>query len=147
MTEEAASLAVPTFVKERRKLKGMTQADLAHSAGLSTAAIHNLEAGKNGFTDKSLAAIARVLECTAVELLTDPKQDSSPAVGEAAVKALLRRIAGLPEDAINPAWKMISGLLEDAGQSQSDSPHGQSGSANRPHEEQPSQSRFQRSSS
>ncbi|MBZ9985701.1 helix-turn-helix domain-containing protein [Mesorhizobium sp. BH1-1-5] len=147
MTEEATPLAVPTFVRERRKLKKLTQAELAHNAGLSTAAIHNLEAGKNGFTDKSLAAIARVLECSPVELLTDPKADGSPAVGEAAVKVLLRRIAGLPEDAINPAWKMISGLLEDAGQSQSDSLRGRSESANRPREEQPSQSRFQRSSS
>jgi transcriptional regulator with XRE-family HTH domain len=147
MAEENAPLAVPTFVKERRKKMKLTQADLAHEAGLSTTAVHNIEAGKNGFTDKTLAALSRALKCSPAELLMDPEKDNSLVRGEAAVKLLLRRIAGLPEDAINPAWKMISGLLEDAGQSRSDSPRGQSEPSNRPHEEEPSQPRFQRSSS
>lgn len=38
--------------------------------------------------------------------------------GEVAIKDLLRTIDKLPEAAVNPLWRLISGYLEDAGQSE-----------------------------
>lgn len=82
MSDEAGPLAVPIYVRHYRKLKGMTQERLADAAGLSTTSVHNLEAGKNGFSDKSLRQIASALELQPHELLTPPGAmiDSDPAI-------------------------------------------------------------------
>lgn len=116
MMKDIIALAVPTSVKERRKLRGWTQSDLAEAAGVSTTAIHNLEAEKNGFTDKTLASIAVALHCRPADLLL-PVESDLRVEGEEGVKALLRQIRGLPEEAINPLWRVIAGYIEDAAQS------------------------------
>ncbi|MBX4889808.1 helix-turn-helix domain-containing protein [Rhizobium bangladeshense] len=107
------TLAVPLFIKERRKKLNISQEKLAERVGVTTATISNLETGRNGFTDKTLAAIAEALKCRPVDLLV-PLGNDDKVEGEVAVKALLRKISGLPEDAINPLWRLISGYLEDA---------------------------------
>ncbi len=66
-------LAVPTFLKQWRTFRGLTQEVLAERAGVTPPSISQLENGKQGFTDDSLARLARVLKCTPAELLAfDP---------------------------------------------------------------------------
>lgn len=71
-------LAVPTFVRKWRKLRDMTQEELGEKIGVSGSSISQLENGKQGFTDKTLADIAAVLDCSPLALLAcDPtRQDS-----------------------------------------------------------------------
>lgn len=69
MEEETLKLAVPTSVRERRKARGWTQPELGERAGISTTAVHNLEAGKNGFTDKTLVALANAFGCRPADIL------------------------------------------------------------------------------
>lgn len=107
------TLAVPLFIKERRKKMNISQEKLAERVGVTTATISNLETGRNGFTDKTLAAVAEALKCRPVDLLL-PLDNEDKVSGETAVKALLRKIYGLPEEAINPVWRLISGYVEDA---------------------------------
>jgi transcriptional regulator with XRE-family HTH domain len=113
MTKDT-TLAVPLFIKDRRKKLNISQERLAEQVGVSTATISNLETGRNGFSDKTLAAVAEALKCRPVDLLL-PMGDQTKVSGEAAVKDLLRRIEGLPPEAINPVWRLISGYIEDAG--------------------------------
>lgn len=71
-------LAVPTFLKSWRKHRDMTQEELGAAVGLTAASISQLENGKQGFTDESLANFARALQCTPAELLAhDPTRDDS----------------------------------------------------------------------
>lgn len=71
-------LAIPTYVRQWRKYRKLSQAKLAELAGLSTPTISQLEAGKQGFTHESLAAIAKALGCSPAELLVrDPRRDDS----------------------------------------------------------------------
>lgn len=113
MSKETTTLAVPLFIKPRRKKLNISQEKLAEQVGVSTATISNLETGRNGFTDKTLAALADALKCRPADLLTPIGSDDKVS-GEHAVKSLLRRIDGLPEEAINPVWRLISGYVEDA---------------------------------
>jgi transcriptional regulator with XRE-family HTH domain len=62
-------LAVPTFLAQWRKYRELTQQELGEKIGLSNSAISQLENGKQGFTDKSLADFAKVLKCTPLALL------------------------------------------------------------------------------
>lgn len=56
----------------------MTQEELAGSVGLTPSSISQLENGKQGFSDKSLADLARVLKCSPVALLAhDPTRVDS----------------------------------------------------------------------
>jgi transcriptional regulator with XRE-family HTH domain len=107
------TLAVPLYIKERRKKLNMSQERLAERVGVSTATISNLETGRNGFTDKTLATIADALACDPIDLLR-PMKSQDKVAGEKAVKELLRSIDGLPADAINAVWRLISGYVEDA---------------------------------
>jgi transcriptional regulator with XRE-family HTH domain len=66
-------LAVPTFLAKWRKHRGMTQEALGAAVGMTASSISQLENGKQGFSDKSLADLARALKCTPVALLAcDP---------------------------------------------------------------------------
>lgn len=113
MTKEISTLAVPLFIKARRKKLNISQETLAERVGVSTATISNLETGRNGFSDKTLAALADALRCRPADLMLPPGSEDKVS-GEHAVKALLRTIEGLPEEAINPVWRLISGYVEDA---------------------------------
>ncbi|QHW26624.1 helix-turn-helix transcriptional regulator [Rhizobium leguminosarum bv. viciae 248] len=112
MTKET-TLAVPLFIKERRKKLNLSQERLAELAGLSTAMISNMETGRHGFSDKTLAAIAEALKCRPADLLI-PMGAENKVSGENAVKDLLRRIDGLPEEAVSLVWRVIHGYLQDA---------------------------------
>lgn len=61
-----------------RKHRALTQEQLAAAVGLSTAAISQIETGKQGFTDTTLGALAEALSCTPADLLmrspADPDQ-------------------------------------------------------------------------
>lgn len=107
------TLAIPLYIKERRKKLQMSQERLAELAGLSTATISNLETGRNGFTDKALAQVSDALGCRPVDLFS-PMDKGGLVSGEKAVKDLLRKIDGLPPEAINAVWRLISGYVEDA---------------------------------
>ena len=89
MEDEAIKLAVPTSVRDRRKARGWTQPELADRAGVSTTAIHNLEAGKNGFTDKTLAALAAALECRPADLLLPLNTDGPSTDPESRLRSAL----------------------------------------------------------
>lgn len=113
MTETVTKLAVPTFTRAFRKRKNWTQERLAQEAGLSTTAVHNLEAGKNGFTDKTLRSLADAFGCEPWQLLVEPAP-SHLISGEREVKQVLGQIDGLPDEAVNHVWRLISGYIEDA---------------------------------
>lgn len=71
-------LAIPTFVRQWRKLRDFTQDELGEKVGLTGSSISQLENGKQGFTDKTLADLARELGCTPLALLLhDPSRDDS----------------------------------------------------------------------
>lgn len=57
------------FFKEWRKHRGLTQEQLAERVGMSPSSISQLEKGRQGFTDSSLALIAEALLCEPGDLL------------------------------------------------------------------------------
>lgn len=94
---------------------------------------------ENG-TDKASATTIKINQIEAalgIELAVNAS--GSKLRGKAAITAMLRRIDGLPEEAINPIWKLIAGYLEDAEQSEPSRPHGQSERASRRRAKEPSQ--------
>jgi transcriptional regulator with XRE-family HTH domain len=139
MSEEIA-LAVPTSVKDRRKKLKWTQEKLASEAGISTTAVHNLEAGKNGFSDKMLAALAAALKCRPADLLLPLDVEARPITTEPEILAFLARIEGLNQTDINVAFSVISNALKAsrAGSAPSDN-RDQSQPASRRRESTPSQ--------
>ena len=58
------------FFKEWRTFRGLTQEALAERIGQTAPSISQLEKGKQGFTDTTLALIADALNCTPGDLLT-----------------------------------------------------------------------------
>lgn len=74
------------YFREWRKHRGLTQETLGERVGMTPSSISQLETGKQGFTDKTLAALAHALD-------TDPG-------------SLLMRNP-LQEDAL---WLLIDGL-------------------------------------
>lgn len=72
------SLAVPTYLRDWRKFRGLTQEQLSAAAGVVAASISHLENGNVGFTDKSLAGYAKALRCSAADILAwNPRQPNS----------------------------------------------------------------------
>lgn len=139
MSSAHSKLAVPTSVKERRLKLGWGQELLAEKAGLSTTTIHNLESGKNGFTDKSLAALSSALGCTPAELLT-PLRDPTPKKtrSEPEILALLASIEGLSDTDIDVAFGVIRLALSRRGGSEPAEQNDRSAPASRLHEVEPS---------
>jgi transcriptional regulator with XRE-family HTH domain len=79
MTEETKNfLAIPTYVRHWRKLRKLTQDELGAIVGASGSSISQLETGKQGFTDKTLADLARALEVSPYALLLhDPRRSDA----------------------------------------------------------------------
>lgn len=76
--ESNDKLAVSTYLREWRLFRNMTQEQLATEAGTTPPAISQLENGRHGFTDKSLAAYAKALQCSPAALLAfDPRRPDS----------------------------------------------------------------------
>lgn len=66
------------FFREWRKHRKLNQETLADRVGLTASSISQLENGKQGFTDKTLIALAEALECHPGELLLrDPTREDS----------------------------------------------------------------------
>lgn len=57
------------FIKEWRKFRGLTQETLAERVELTPSSISQLESGKQGFTDTTLATLAEALRCEPGDLL------------------------------------------------------------------------------
>lgn len=133
MADETSQLAIPTSVKERRKARGWTQPILAEKAGISTTAVHNLEAGKNGFTDKTLAALASAFGCRPADLLLPMVEKPTEITSEPEILAFLARIKGFTKADIDAAFGVIMLALnakqgaqrqdEDRDQSERSNPH------------------------
>lgn len=71
-------LAVPTYLKQWRLFRRLTQEALAAKADMTPPSISQLETGNQGFTDKSLARLAGALDCTPADLLVhDPLREDS----------------------------------------------------------------------
>jgi transcriptional regulator with XRE-family HTH domain len=147
MEDEALKLAVPTSVRERRKARGWTQPELAEKAGISTTAVHNLEAGKNGFTDKTLAALAKALECRPADLLLPLTEKPREITSEPEILAFLARIRGFTSSDIDAAFGVIKlALRSKQGGSQSSEDHGQPGQSSPRHESAPSSQKARQTS-
>lgn len=137
--ESDLALAVPMFIKERRQAKKWTQERLAQEAGISTTMVHNLEKGKNGFTDKMLAALAKALSCQPADLLLPLNWSGARIRTESEIHAMLARIEGLSQTDIDVARAVILNSLraKQDGQGQSDARDQRQGSTPR-REEEPS---------
>lgn len=59
----------PTFIKQWRKHRDLSQARLGERVGLSEASISQIENGKQGYSQENLEAIADALQCEVVDLL------------------------------------------------------------------------------
>lgn len=70
------------FLKEWRTSMKMNQAEFATYVGLSASNYHYLEAGKIGYTQKSLETIARALEVTPADLLSRNPLEAAPLSGD-----------------------------------------------------------------
>jgi transcriptional regulator with XRE-family HTH domain len=140
MEEEAVRLAVPTSVRERRKARGWTQPQLAEMAGISTTAVHNLEAGKNGFTDKTLASLAAAFGCRPADLLLPLDEKPSEISSEPEILAFLARIKNFTDSDVDAAFGVIKlALRAKRVGSQPSEDHDQPVPSNRRHESTPSQ--------
>jgi phage repressor protein C with HTH and peptisase S24 domain len=66
------------FVKEWRKAKGLTQAQLGDAVGLTETSINRIENGKQRLTESNVAAIARILGCGPGDLYSAPPAETTP---------------------------------------------------------------------
>lgn len=72
------NLAVPTYLRQWRTFRDLTQEELAEKVEMTSSSISQLETGNQGFTDKSLARMAAALNCTPADLLVhDPQREDS----------------------------------------------------------------------
>ncbi|MCF6120860.1 helix-turn-helix transcriptional regulator [Mesorhizobium muleiense] len=104
------------FFREWRKRRGLNQETLAEMVGLTASSISQLENGKQGFTDSTLAAIARALECRPGDLLLwgpdEIEASTAPIRGDQEILAVLQRIEGLSTRDIDVAFGVISNALK-----------------------------------
>jgi transcriptional regulator with XRE-family HTH domain len=101
------------YIRELMEERGLKNKDIAEAMGTSDVNVSRLLSGQRGLDLEWLHAFARALDVPTWKLFQVPT-DHKKASGESEVKALLRRIDGLPEEAINPLWRLISGYIEDA---------------------------------
>lgn len=65
----------PTFIRQWRKHRHLTQERLASRVDMSPANLSNIETGKQGYTQENLEALADALNCEVVDLLIrDPSE-------------------------------------------------------------------------
>jgi len=115
------------FIAEWLEHRRMTQEQLGAEAGYATSTINQLINGKQGYSQVTLEALAPALQCEPWELIAvNPLASKAKASGEAGIKALLATIEDLPDQAINPVWRMIDGYIRDAELPSENQRHGQS---------------------
>ncbi|MER8616015.1 helix-turn-helix domain-containing protein [Mesorhizobium sp. M1409] len=123
MAIKASDEIQPTyFFREWRKRRGLSQEALAEMIGLTASSISQLENGKQGFTDSTLVAIAKALDCRPGDLLLwgpDDQAASAPIRGMDKIGELLSRIEGLQPDHVTVLLSAIQGFLQaNAGRSE-----------------------------
>lgn len=96
----------PTYIRQWRKFRGLTQEALADRVGMSPGNLSNIETGKQPYSQEHLEPLAEALRCEVVDLLirdpTEPEgiwtiwEQAKPAQRKQIVevaKALLRGAA------------------------------------------------------
>ncbi|RWO37308.1 MAG: XRE family transcriptional regulator [Mesorhizobium sp.] len=117
MATKPADQAKPSYYfREWRKRRGLTQETLAEQVGLTASSISQLETGKQGFSDSTLAAIASALDCRPGDLLLWGPDESeaataAPIRSDQEILAVLQRIEGLSNRDIDVAFAVISNAL------------------------------------
>lgn len=93
-----------TFIKDWRIFLGMTVAELADKAGMSTGNLSAIENQKQGYSTKSLAAIADALGVDTGTLLRVNPTEGAPmwAIWVAATEAQREHIADLARTVVKP---------------------------------------------
>lgn len=92
-----------------------SNADVArelHARGLSGTVDRSLPGKMAAFRDVSADEMFAIAEITGYPLPAD--EFGSPIEGEDEIKAILRRIKGLPSTAVQPVYRVIAGFIEDA---------------------------------
>ena len=67
----------PNRLQEWRKLRGLTQLELAEAVGTTALVIANLELGQRGLSDRWLLLLGRALQITAADLQAPADADPS----------------------------------------------------------------------
>jgi transcriptional regulator with XRE-family HTH domain len=75
-------------IKEIRKLKGITQVELAKMLGVTQGAVQKLESGENDITGKMLRKLATVLNVDAWQLLPKDMQPNITAEEAEVLRAI-----------------------------------------------------------
>lgn len=65
----------PTFIRQWRKFRNLTQERLADRAGMSAGNLSNIETGKQGYSQENLESLAQALGCEVVDLLIRDPND------------------------------------------------------------------------
>ncbi|TAA54048.1 helix-turn-helix domain-containing protein [Shinella sp. JR1-6] len=101
------------FIRELMEARGLKNKDVAEAIGTSDVNVSRLLSGQRGLDLDWLHAFARALDVPIWELFQPPGRNGKVS-GEAEVKALLRRIEGLPDEAVSHVWRLIDGYVSDA---------------------------------
>lgn len=72
MTKAKRRGAAPNYFQQWRKAKDLTQSQVAERSGLSQGTIAKLEAGKIGFTQGNVEALAHAYGCEVADLFRPP---------------------------------------------------------------------------
>ncbi len=94
-------------MKEKRKLKKLTQADFAKEAGISTNYYASLEQGKNSPSLELLDRIAKALDVSVLYLLNDRIDDMEGRV-ESEAERLKSLFKSIPKNQLNVAEGLIT---------------------------------------
>jgi transcriptional regulator with XRE-family HTH domain len=66
----------PTFIRQWRKYRQLTQEQLCERIDMSTGNLSNIETGKQGYTQENLEEIADALDCEVVDLMMRDPSDT-----------------------------------------------------------------------
>lgn len=93
------------YIRQWRKHRHLTQEQLAGRVEMTASSISQLESGKQGYTDQTLAAIAHALTCEPADLLArDPTKPEYQ---------LWRIITGLNPDQQAQALRVLKALASE----------------------------------
>ncbi len=95
----------PTFIKQWRIKRGISQERLGDRVGLSGASISQIENGKQGYSQENLEAIADALGCDVVDLLIRDPSDPEGiwSLWDRAKPAQRKQIVGMIEGFLKTA--------------------------------------------
>jgi transcriptional regulator with XRE-family HTH domain len=100
-----------------RERRGLTQAELANTLGITQSNVSDMERGVRGLTVHQVVKLAKALRVSADEILSGPN-GSDGGKGPRSLKLLrrLRRIEQLPEPRQRAVLKVLDALLDQQGQ-------------------------------